>query len=405
MQDHHLPGANVDTWLNQSSVQHPYDRLPQPPRHSTINTSPVHYAHDAPSHDTRFYTYDEMVQHTLIQCSPDYTLIGPNVDLRTWNPNFETWVEFIRRTPHLNTPMSTLPILPTPGSLHTQPYIHRYPYTSSKGITMGPHRDPNVLVAYEHCPLLQCGSHCLDPYYNRPHNIRNLPFGKMPYWGQRAARRVHYKLTERLFGPKGDRTAIQQDQARIPKEWQLCYYTHRDQRILAKDPLLSIMENFILRMVKSQQYEDSVWNTSPRATIWDTPTPALLTSTQWMALNQSTSSGSRPSTSTGTSSTDPPPYSYNAAMTPQDDLDVFNQPRWPPRYAPAPEAVEDIPLPPPRFNPTVTSTPITIPRRMTPAYDPPTPTVAPPWRRPPLHTLDLTHNDRLLLNMLPDDSL
>lgn len=349
--------------IHASAVQSPPYMELEPPPYSTIDTSPVNFAHNVPFYDTRFYTYENMIQTSLIDCSPNYTLPGPHVNPQTWNPDFEPWTEFIRRPPLNSLPAYTLGTTPDPRWPFIQPFLQRYPYTSSRGITIGANRDPNVLIAYQYCPILQCGSHCLDPYYNTPRNIANLSFGKTPDWGQRSVRRLRYRLTEQLLGTKGHRTSLLDDQKDIPEEWALCYYNHRDQRIMAKDPMLSIMENFILRMVKSKRYDDDIWQARG-------PT-----------LHQ-------------------PPPSYQS-------LNLFGQPAidWSTILSRGSPSLDDIMTPPSQFDSTVTSSPIPVPRGARPRPATPTPTPRPPWRRPELHTLDLTANDRLLLNMAPEDSL
>ncbi|CAM6055160.1 unnamed protein product [Sphagnum tenellum] len=152
---------------------------------------------------------------------------------------------------------------PTINSRGLSPLNKKFPYTPA-----GTHQhqrkreeehifiipiDPNVAWAYEIYPDLRTGVYQLDPAYSvKAANRWALRFIEPSYY-ERMARAIKYRCREKRREKSTTLSDINMHEGRMPEAWTIIYMMHKEQRIRALDPFLSVMEICIIRMAQTER--------------------------------------------------------------------------------------------------------------------------------------------------------
>jgi hypothetical protein len=229
-----------------------------PPPYEVIQSRPLTDLNGDPK---IIYRFEDLRQMTSITCSPLYLKEDGTRDDDLWT----LW--FNRPETTEDTDLRAMQLLhegpPPPSTMAwTKCNKHWYHYTSAKVRTKGNRKDPNVLLAIRMCPDLRHGTLCLDPEYDfwGSNIIRDaIRDQKKPLYFRRAIRTFDFWWNEVQGRQPRPQTAATALERRIPLEWKPCYEMHRSQRIMAKDPFLSLIEIFVLRMVMANQQQINGW--------------------------------------------------------------------------------------------------------------------------------------------------
>lgn len=208
---------------------------------------------DFPTSNTQIHRFQDIVQPTRIDLPPRYLLPDGTEDTLLWSTRFRDQPDITGMGANLRSqaeafnggPFNPITQAWTPMSQHY------YLYTPANNTSTATRQDPNVGVAIQACPVLRYGSFCLDPYYSQAVQLKARNQQTWPSHGKRTKRRFQFWKDEQVVGLPRKRTVVSVYEERIPKAWRPCYEMHRSQRILARDPFLSIIENFVLRMAMS----------------------------------------------------------------------------------------------------------------------------------------------------------
>lgn len=122
-----------------------------------------------------------------------------------------------------------------------------YHYTNAAGQTKGKRHDPNVWIAYDLCPELKDGSFCLDPFLPDDVLLAAVATQEPPSWSAMNRRTLEFRWDERIRGNRRE-TVLTPFERAISRRWKPLYNDVRTQRIVAGDPLLSVLELFCLKM-------------------------------------------------------------------------------------------------------------------------------------------------------------
>lgn len=195
-----------------------------------------------------FHAFNSIQQFRRIDCAPIYLTLTGDIDNSAWSHWFPSNVDRALRSDLLRRHGLTHRTESADKAAWPR-HSHRwYKYTPASGLTDSTRVDPNVTLAFRTCPELKGGTFCLDPNYSARVVEKSVKHQQPPALIYRFNRKMRFIVNEQNGNHAPPITALTPHEVRIPPEWQPCYQMHRTQRILAADPCLSIIENFLLRM-------------------------------------------------------------------------------------------------------------------------------------------------------------